>query len=130
MHCFKSLNSDNIFKRIFAQFYKTKKLTLYRIFVIKYFSNHFTVLGTGYWNTWVQETSTNVMFQFCKGPSIKDVRKFLPIFSPPFPLVRMCPNFQTPLPPDVRIFFENSTSQHKDHFREFLKIYCYWPNHL
>ena len=39
-----------------------------------------------------------------KGPSIKDARKFLPL--PPFLLfaLRMCPNFQTPVPPEVRNF--------------------------
>ena len=46
-----------------------------------------------------------------KGPSIKDVRKNLPFFDPPPPLVRGCPKSPKtpPLPPDVRIskFFCN-----------------------
>ena len=44
------------------------------------------------------------------GPSIKDVRKFLPILTFYPPLVRMSEFSEPPPPPDVRIFFEKSTS--------------------
>ena len=38
------------------------------------------------------------------GAMIKDVRKFVPIFYP-YPLVRLCPYFQTPFPPPGRPHF-------------------------
>ena len=54
-----------------------------------------------------------------KGPSIEDVRKFLP--HPPCPHSACVRIFRPPSTPDVRIiFWKKSTSQQKKHFCELL----------